>query len=72
MPTVVCEGKIVAPLCVLRHGPLQEKNWALHPDVQVALVLAVALGFAFGVTVGALFGALLGVTGLGASRLGVA
>ena len=72
MPTMVCEGKIVVPLCVLRHGPLQEKNWEVHPAVQVALVFAVALGFAFGVTFGALFGALLGVTGLGASRLGVA
>ena len=39
MPAVVRDGRIVVPLGVLRQGPSQELNWALHPAVQVAVVL---------------------------------
>jgi len=59
-PAVVREGRTVAPVEVLRQGPLQEKSSVLHPAMQVAVVFEVALGVPLGVILGGLFGALLG------------
>ena len=61
IPTLVCEGRTVVPVEVVRQGPLHEKSCEVHPAIQVALVLAVALGVAFGVMLGVLFGALFGI-----------